>query len=229
MSLCPTKDIHSVYLDEELPLSLVKEYEAHVASCPKCSAELERLKKLRAGLEQLKTPESNQLEMDEGFRRLQIRMSYSKHTNKFEKKISFMSVVKYSVPAMAAAAVFALVLPVGLNRKASESAEATISVPAIASLPLTASTVGTASSFSNLNNEMIRRSSMHRMSSQGMNKNMGMMNENIAQVVDVFRPNFDNGNTISIKITIPGMNTVPYTTEINVPVDEYKGNPSETN
>ena len=76
---------------------------------------------------------------------------------------------------------------------------------------------------------MMRRSPMHRMGSHNMNQNMGMMNENMTQVVDVFRPNFDNGNTISIKITIPGMNTVPYTTEINVPVDEYKGNPSETN
>jgi len=237
MSLCPTKDIHSVYLDDELPLSMIKDYEAHIASCPKCAAELEQLKKIRAGLDQLKTPEMSQLEMDESFRRLQIRMSYSKHTKKFEKKTSFVSVVKYTVPAMAAAAVFAIVLPVGLNRKGSETAET--SAATIASLPIVTSTVGTNSGFNNLNgfagntvsgdNGMMGRSPMGPMRPHGMAQNMGMMNENMSGVVDVFRPNFDNGNTISIKITIPGMNTVPYTTEINVPVDEYKGTQSETN
>ncbi len=47
---CPENDIHSIYLDGELPQNFVKDYEAHLASCPKCAAKLEKLKKIRAAL-----------------------------------------------------------------------------------------------------------------------------------------------------------------------------------
>ena len=41
MSTCPENDIHSLYLDNELPLSYREEYEAHIKSCPKCAKKLE--------------------------------------------------------------------------------------------------------------------------------------------------------------------------------------------
>ena len=47
MSTCPEKDIHSIYLDGELPASYVAEYEAHVNACPSCQATLERLRRIR--------------------------------------------------------------------------------------------------------------------------------------------------------------------------------------
>ena len=47
MSICPNKDLHSVYLDNELPESYKAEYEKHVADCPKCQAELKKLKAVR--------------------------------------------------------------------------------------------------------------------------------------------------------------------------------------
>ena len=33
MSTCPTKEIHSLYLDNELPQNHKEEYEAHIAGC----------------------------------------------------------------------------------------------------------------------------------------------------------------------------------------------------
>ncbi len=47
MSTCPENDIHSVYLDGELPEEFLQEYEAHVASCPECSKKLEALTRLK--------------------------------------------------------------------------------------------------------------------------------------------------------------------------------------
>ena len=44
MSFCPSKDIHSVYLDGELPENYKAEYELHVSHCEKCRKELEQLK-----------------------------------------------------------------------------------------------------------------------------------------------------------------------------------------
>ena len=219
MSLCPTKDIHSVYLDNELSLSYVKEYELHVQSCPRCLAELEKVKKLRQVLADCDVPEMSSFEMEEGFKRLQIRMSYSKHTKSVEKK-PVLSTLKYAVPAMAAAAVFAIVLPVGQGKsKKVETSE--IAQASITNLPLIS---GNAVN-SGINGFSGNRNSMMKPGMRPTN----VMNEKMPQVVDVFRPNFDNENTISIKITIPGMNTVPYTTEIDVPVDMYKGSLSETN
>ena len=49
MFTCPDVDIHSVYIDGELPESFVRQYEEHVASCPECKKiqeSLLRMKKL---------------------------------------------------------------------------------------------------------------------------------------------------------------------------------------
>ena len=43
MSFCPSKDIHSVYLDGELPENYKAEYELHISHCEKCRKELEQL------------------------------------------------------------------------------------------------------------------------------------------------------------------------------------------
>ena len=47
MSTCPTNEIHSLYLDNELPQAHKEQYEAHIASCEKCKASLEKLHAVR--------------------------------------------------------------------------------------------------------------------------------------------------------------------------------------
>ena len=44
MSFCPSKDIHSIYLDNELPEIYKAEYEAHLKVCKACQKELDKLK-----------------------------------------------------------------------------------------------------------------------------------------------------------------------------------------
>lgn len=229
MSSCPTKDIHSIYLDNELPLSYAKEYEAHIQSCSECAAELERLKKVRELMSLGNPAELTQQEMDESFRRLQSRMAYSKHSKLAERKPVVSNVFRFSVPAMAAAAVFALVLPVGLkagrtNKSVSEPLTAKADEPVFNTVssvaPIRGNTVGT----NQMNRSFMSMRNMERMNRISRTTEQS---EVYPQVVDVFCPNFDNGNNISIKITIPGINAVPYTTEIDVPVDMYKGNLSE--
>ena len=51
MSTCPTKEIHSLYLDNELPQTHKEQYEAHIAACDKCRAEYEKLRAVRAVFE----------------------------------------------------------------------------------------------------------------------------------------------------------------------------------
>ena len=75
MSFCPSKDIHSVYLDGELPENYKAEYELHISHCEKCRKELEQLKALhslfQADSDSLKLDEHF---MDESFQRLQINL-----------------------------------------------------------------------------------------------------------------------------------------------------------
>ena len=201
MSLCPTKDIHSVYLDNELPLSYVAEYENHVRNCARCSAELDNLKKLRS----LMTQDSSKTELgkkdlDESFARLQMKMHFKKNTRSFRH--SEHETIKYVIPAVAAAAVFALILPVGLKSKGKQvQVYDTTALNTIAPT-ITGSTV---------------------MNGTTVSTNTQKTRKNFMRDVDVFRPNFDNENNISIKITVPGINATPYTTEIELPADLYKG------
>src|SRR5574344_81432 len=97
MSTCPSKSIHSIYLDDELPSAYIAEYEAHIASCPKCAAELKQLRTLRAILRNdaaAITPDSHYV--DQSWERLKTRMSYSKVTRKIFRFPT--EVLKYSIP-----------------------------------------------------------------------------------------------------------------------------------
>lgn len=125
MSTCPSKDLHSIYLDNELPLSYVKEYENHVKNCPKCTAELQKLKTLREIFqEDSKSIKFSEQDLDKSYERLLTRMSYHKNTNKtrnvftFEK---FNSTAKYIFAGVAAAAVIAVVLPIRLKNNVPQN------------------------------------------------------------------------------------------------------------
>lgn len=114
MSICPNKDLHSVYLDNELPESYKAEYEKHVADCPKCQAELKKLKAVRSLFADDKnTIEFTQKEMDESYARLLSRMSYSKNVNMSKKPVSskIKNSMGYVIGAIAAVCAFAFILP----------------------------------------------------------------------------------------------------------------------
>ena len=119
---CPENDIHSIYLDGELPQNFVKDYEAHLASCDKCRAKLEKLKKIHAAF----AADSKSLDVDQAvkaqsFERLQSRMRFSKVVKASEPNKNIVRLGQFVPLAAAAAAVFALVLPVrmkaGQNRQ----------------------------------------------------------------------------------------------------------------
>ena len=122
MSTCPEKDIHSLYLDNELPANFAKQYEQHIASCPKCKAELDSMRALhdalKADADSLKL---DQVFLDQSFERLQSRLRYSKVVSKSKdnKPLLFPIVKKYAPAAAAAAFVFALMLPFSMRTNAS--------------------------------------------------------------------------------------------------------------
>ncbi len=125
MSTCPNKDLHSIYLDNELPLSYVKEYEEHIKNCSKCTAELKKLKKLHEFFqEDSKSIKFSQQDLNKSYERLLTRMSYHKNMKKTHNVFSFekfSSTAKYIFAGVAAAAVIAVVLPIRLKNNTSQN------------------------------------------------------------------------------------------------------------
>jgi len=118
MSTCPEKDIHSVYLDGELPEAYVKEYEAHLESCPECKKQLENLKVLRVIFDyDKKSMELSQKDMDDSFERLNARLSFSKHTKTNVLEFKPKAWISAAIGAVAALAI--VFIPARLGSKGS--------------------------------------------------------------------------------------------------------------
>ena len=85
MSTCPTKDIHSLYLDDEMPQVYKKEYELHLESCEKCRNELAKLKAMKLLFKQDADSVSlDKSQLDQSYERLMVKMNYSKNSKKFK-------------------------------------------------------------------------------------------------------------------------------------------------
>ena len=242
MSFCPSKDIHSVYLDGELPENYKAEYELHISHCEKCRKELEQLKAVSA----LFKADSDSLNldshfMDESFQRLQIKMAYSRNIGKVPQKSPF-KVISYVASGVAAAAVLALVLPLGFKSsevKAGSENTATVASTVInsplihsvgngvgSSVPITTVSTGSKASGNNVSFDSGRSVVVSGnikdvvLSSEKQRKNSSFV-KNVNDV-DVLRPDFRD-EAINIKITVPGMGDFPMTTEINVPMELVSG------
>lgn len=125
MFTCPNKDLHSLYLDGEMPKEYLAEYEAHVEKCPECQAQLKRLRALNA----LFAADSEALALsdkdkEDSFARLQARMSYARVMKPVVQKPRKRTVFRDVMVGAAAAAVVAIILParLGMNPVAPEMA-----------------------------------------------------------------------------------------------------------
>ncbi|MBQ8678930.1 MAG: hypothetical protein IJ530_04110 [Treponema sp.] len=133
MSTSLEKDLHSVYIDGEMPEGFLSQYESLVSSNEKEKAILEKMQALHSVLkEDSRQKTVSQDFMEESFERLQTKMRYAKNVSLSSQPKSFVSpFVKYASSFAAAAAVFALVfIPVHYNSlsQAKETAVAAISI-----------------------------------------------------------------------------------------------------
>ena len=224
MSFCPTDDLHSIYLDNEMPQAYKAEYESHIKVCPECQRKLENLRKLNG----LFASDSKSIEIDDerlqkSYDKLMSRMAYTKNVHKAEKKSN--SSWKYICSAAAAAMVFALVIPLRLNSKTSavENNNATVAstMSTNSMQPVTSVSVGGGNGViisGNIQGSVMQVSSGNNNFAQNVNtkSNEGMFLTD----VDVFRPAFEGDNSLSIRITIPSINSVFVPSAHYFPVNE---------
>ena len=219
MSTCPTKEIHSLYLDNELPQNHKEQYEAHIAACDSCKAQLEKLRAVRGMFQNdAKYISPDKKFLDSSYERLMLKMKYSKNTGHSSySKVNLRS-WKVIVPAAAAVAVLALAIPLrfATGRAGVKTMSATSSiysqVPSQVSEQLANVSFGSENIFGlNTTGQDARVTNVNNPSGAA---------SKLIQDVEVFRPKFDSEEkTISIRITVPGNDDVPVTTEIQVPLD----------
>lgn len=237
MSFCPSDDIHSIYIDNELPDDYKKQYEAHVNNCPDCQRKLSLLKGVSALLRQDAVsvcPDRHYI--DESFDRLQIKMSYRKNSfeNGRKQKFNFIYFVG------AAAAVFvALIVPVRIaNIQKNQNngvyyvnpAMTTVSSGSISQVPVNSvisSKLAGKSSFVNnvafdSRKSVVFSGNIHDnvFSSDSQNNPQSFARDVVNAAV--LKPELED-NFISIRITIPGVGQIPVTTEITFPLDVISG------
>lgn len=203
MSTCPEKDIHSIYLDGELQDEFRGEYEAHIKNCAKCQAELSKLRKIKEILK----ADSNSIKVDnvfleQSFNRLESRMRFNKVIS--QTKDTRRITLKTFVPAaVAAAAVFALMLPVRtiINSRASKNI-------ALDATQETLRVVARQNSIPFSENNVVMNGNLTQVSFDTAGNVVNGVRARINSKhlystltsLDVFRPEFGNSN---IKISVP--------------------------
>ncbi|MBR0496437.1 MAG: hypothetical protein IJJ71_09715 [Treponema sp.] len=133
MSTSLEKDLHSVYIDGEMPESFVSQYESIVQADSGEKSRLEKMQKLHSLLQEDSNEKSvSDQFIEESFARLQTKMRYAKNVEFAGEPKSFVTpFIKYASSFAAAAAVFAVVfIPLHYNSlsKAKETAVAAISI-----------------------------------------------------------------------------------------------------
>lgn len=227
MSFCPTKDIHSIYLDNEMPEIYKVEYESHLAECEQCRQELSKLKKLH---ELFKTDSGtitpDSVYLDQSFERLKIKQKYKTNVSKNQGKSLPM---KYFIPVFAAAAavLMALVIPVGRVDTKGEHLSPMIAGSSPSNLGM--NTAATEVSLVNKKAKVIsgNLAPIVLASDRSTIYTNDRFEKRFNQDMDFFRPEFnENNNMVFIKITVPGrgIDSIPITTEIELPMNKITGN-----
>jgi len=134
MSTCPDLDLYSVYLDNELPEQYKEALEAHLKECSSCRAKFEKMKSLHNILaEDSASILISDKALEDSFTKLQAKRSYNKYIKKTNRWNELF--LRRIVPAMAAALVLALVIPLRLMGKTDASQ--TVNTQAVSFVPET--------------------------------------------------------------------------------------------
>lgn len=225
MSFCLSKDIHSIYLDKELPENYKLEYEEHVKNCPECQKELNKLKLIHDALKS----DSDSIKLDDDFleksyERLQIKMAYKNNVTKARRTSNVN--IKYGLTAVAAAALFALVIPVTLNSNKKNSVTTQPALSSVSSVSqISNSTSAIAANNVSINsgrNVLVSGNMLDTVIRPEAGIDNGKTLVKKAKDVEVLRPELED-ETISIRISVPGLGEIPVVTEINLPMGAISG------
>lgn len=222
MSFCPSDDIHSVYLDGELPENFKSEYESHLQSCSECQKKLDQLKKLHALFEaDSKALDVDKHYLDQSFDRLMVKMNYEKHTSR--KPVENHRYWNLGLVSVGAAAVlaFALIVPIRVSETSKSVAKAVQKNQQYAAL--SAQTLSNNVEFDSGRSVVISgnidKQALASVSSKNANSQYvqnvssrgnvsSMSNRNMIEDVGVFNPDFYEQSSVKFRVVVPGMEDI---------------------
>ncbi|MBO5236771.1 MAG: hypothetical protein J6B32_06655 [Spirochaetaceae bacterium] len=211
MSTCPEKDIHSLYIDNEIPLSHITEYESHVNNCQTCIKDLQKYKNLHSLLQEDSASINFSKEhLEDSFQKLQAKLHYS---NTITQTKAFKPVNLSWVATVAAVLLLALVIPIK-NTSTKKS-----SVPQTQPINIASSVFNNA--ISTVSMPYVGNTHKKQIKSEGIysaSRVPTIYEENIYSTEDVFRPDFTEKEQISVKITLSNLGEIPITTEFSFPM-----------
>lgn len=219
MSTCPEQDMHSVYLDGELPQKYALDYESHLTSCQRCRDDFLKLQALSTSLkEDARSIELSAQDMEDSFARLQTKLHYQNTV----KNIQPQNIKRFTwvVPTVAAAALaFALILPLrtgGLSPVPTTSQERPISIAASA-------LTGGLSVAPTVNYQQASFFREPIIVEEPLNhiQTVSWASDEVISPVDIFRPSFDTNQGVSIKMTLSNLDSIPLQGKTTVPIQMF--------
>lgn len=206
MYTCPEREIMSVYLDNELPAPYKAEFEAHLVNCADCRKQYEKLQNIRTNMQENSVSlEMTEEQLHDSFEKLQTKLHFRSVTNKTEKNTFVFKLI----PAIAAAAVFAFIIPIRLQTAGlskTDMASLAISAPTQATLMKNKGIVTdtdikhtTLASFFNNRNQTTENNNFSNVKITPIS-NTSIVEKKIPEI-DIFHPDFSTGNN-SLTITI---------------------------
>lgn len=138
MYTCPEREFISVYLDNELPENFKKDFETHLENCPECKLLYLSFNKIHQDIQQNnRSITLSDSYIESGFDRLQTKLRFSQSTEIAKPKhntFNFTTIRRFA-PAIAAAVVIALILPIRIMNK--ESVQKNNTVNSVATITTT--------------------------------------------------------------------------------------------
>lgn len=121
MSTCPNKDIHSLFIDNELPEPYKSQFKTHINTCEQC----ENQQKIYQNIHSLLQNDKEAIFLSEddiqnGYERLQAKLHY-KRTIGTERTSPFLYAMQKSVPFVAAALLALAILPFYNTKNSQQS------------------------------------------------------------------------------------------------------------
>lgn len=188
MFTCPSNDIHSVYLDNELTPSYSAQYEEHIKQCSKCMEQLKKLQKVKSMLSTVSLQEKS-IDLSDSWERLQIKKKYYANTKSESQK---SPTLKTWLPLAAAAAFLAIVLPFRMTQVQSKNIATTI-------VPITRQSNAPIAQKNIIINGNITPGQVYSVSNRAFSEDEFFVNLDNA---DVFKPNIQS-NKVNVRIILP--------------------------
>ncbi len=220
MSTCPDKDIHSIYIDDELQKKYEEEYLAHINQCDSCLKERNKLSKITSLLkEDSLNLEFSEEKLQNSFNQLQTKLRYSNNVRKI--KPSETHNFTWIIPAAAAVLAFVLFMP--MNKTSTKYNSTINTVPiSIAGTQLNEgiSTVETPK----IKNDTgkIYNTGIYYTNTDYI-PNISFTSQSPLIGTDFFRPHFNTEEHISVKISLDDFDTyytIPVLMNIGMSMDE---------